>query len=106
MLRNVRSYFHAWTWPGTRHRGRHVTGRSRRALPAARLAPDQDRIPRRRPGGGVRSRSHRVRRSTEREALALVLFGGFEYRQVGQLLAIPAAEAAALLRTAMLSRAG
>jgi hypothetical protein len=70
------------------------------------LAPDQDRIPRRRPGGGVRSRSHRVRRSTEREALALVLFGGFEYRQVGQLLAIPAAEAAALLRTAMLSRAG
>jgi hypothetical protein len=70
------------------------------------LAPDQDRVPRRRPGDGVRSRSRRVRRSTEREALALVLFGGFEYRQVGQVLAIPAAEAAALLRTAMLSQAG
>ncbi len=71
------------------------------------LAPDQVRVPgRRRPGGGVRSRSHRVRRSMEREALALVLFGGFGYRQVGQVLAIPAAEAAALLRTAMLSRAG
>lgn len=71
------------------------------------LAPDQDRgRPRRRSGGGVRSRSRRVRRSTEREALALVLFGGLEYRQVGQVLAIPAAEAAALLRKAMLSRAG
>jgi hypothetical protein len=71
-----------------------------------KVAPDQDRAPRRRPGGGVRSRSHRGRRSMEREALALVLFGGLEYRQVGQALAIPAAEAAALLRTAMLSRAG
>ncbi len=71
------------------------------------VALDRGRVPRRRrPGGGVRPRSQRVRRSMEREALALVLFGGFEYRQVAQALAISAAEAAALLRTAMLSQTG
>jgi hypothetical protein len=70
------------------------------------VALDRGRVPRRRPGGGVRPRSQRVRRSMEREALALVLFGGFEYRQVAQALAISASEAAALLRTAMLSQTG
>jgi hypothetical protein len=39
----------------------------------------------------------------EREALSLVLFGGLGYRQVGRELAIPAREAAVLLRTALMS---
>jgi DNA-directed RNA polymerase specialized sigma24 family protein len=39
----------------------------------------------------------------EREVLGLVLFGGLEYRQAARELAIPAPEAAALLRTALIS---
>jgi hypothetical protein len=37
----------------------------------------------------------------ERGALALVLFGGLEYRYASQVLAIPPAEMAAILRTAL-----
>jgi hypothetical protein len=41
----------------------------------------------------------------EREALALVLFGGLGYRQAGREIGITAPETAALLRAALVSLA-
>jgi hypothetical protein len=77
-----------------------------------RLRTDQarrDRLSRRRLRGGgggcVRAGSPWVVHSREREALALVLFGGLEYRQAGRELALPASETAALLRAALISLA-
>jgi hypothetical protein len=67
-----------------------------------------DRVPRQRPPGdeGGSAGSQDCRSRKEREALSLVLFGGLGYRQVGRELAIPPTEAAALLRSALISLAG
>jgi hypothetical protein len=64
----------------------------------------RDRFPRQR-RGSVRAGSPGVVHSSEREVLALVLFGGLEYREASRELAIPASEAAALLRAALISLA-
>jgi hypothetical protein len=78
------------------------------AVPEALGATD-DRIPRPRPpgrlrppGGGGQADSLALLRRPEREALSLVLFGRFGYRQVARELAIPPREAAALLRAALI----
>jgi hypothetical protein len=54
------------------------------------------------PDGGGHADSLALLRRLEREALSLVLFGRFGYRQVARELAIPPPEAAALLRAALI----
>ncbi len=53
-------------------------------------------------GDGSHADSLVLLRRLEREALSLVIFGRFGYRQVARELAIPPREAAALLRAALI----
>jgi hypothetical protein len=71
------------------------------ALLASGSWPDQA-APGRRPGTGTARISWRdFLTSKEREVLGLVVFGGLDSRQAARQLAIPARQAAALLRAAL-----